>query len=109
MQPGIFQKISDAFKGHFISHGSKVLDTVESVTTHTNNRVGEYVSPLRQSILKRFPVLFGLLVTMGVVATFLGIEQLLLQSNILENSPELILILGLSILAFTGKLYKKLE
>lgn len=86
----------------------KVINTVDSVVAGTSSKIEHHVSPVRNSALKRFPVLFSLLTTFGVVATFLGFEQLILESNILQRSPELILIMGVSVLVFTGKIYKKL-
>jgi len=108
MKPTFKQKIIFLFKKLFTKQATMVLEQVETVTIHTGNTVEQYVNPVRQSILKRFPVLFTMLATSGVAATFLGVEQVLLQAKILEESPLLILILGLGILAFTGKLYKKL-
>jgi hypothetical protein len=108
MRP-LLSNISKFFVRIFTNHPAETLTAVENTTVKITKTVDGYVMPVRETIFKRFPVLFGFLVTLGVVATFLGIEQLLLKSNILQNSPELILILGLCILAFTGKLYKKLE
>ncbi|HMO78338.1 MAG TPA: hypothetical protein PKA42_01785 [Candidatus Paceibacterota bacterium] len=70
--------------------------------------LNNYVVPVRQSILKRFPVLFAFLVSFGATATFLGLERLIIRYQFLNNSPELILLLGITILFLTGKLYKKL-
>ena len=53
--------------------------------------------------------LFSFLATLGVIMTFLGIEQILLTADILERHPMLILALGVAILALTGTLYKKLS
>jgi hypothetical protein len=47
--------------------------------------------------------------TIGAAAVILGIEQLILKYKILVNHPELILLIGISMLAFTGRLYKKLS
>lgn len=88
---------------------TKVLDTVDTVVSGTGATIEHHVSPVRNSVLKRFPVLFSLLTTFGVAATFLGFEQLILKSNLLDKYPELILALGVIILVFTGKIYKKLS
>lgn len=84
------------------------LETVETTTTAVTRTVDGYVMPVRKTIFKRFPVLFSLLVTFGASATFLGIEQVLLQYALLRNHPELILLAGITVLVFTGRLYKKL-
>jgi len=91
--------------------GGDVLTTLETVQTKTiavTKTVDGYVMPVRETIFKRFPVLFSLLVTFGVSATFLGIEQVLLQYELLRDRPELILLAGITVLVFTGRLYKKL-
>ncbi len=62
----------------------------------------------RESAFKRFPALFTLLVALGVSATYFGVEQLMLQVPWLIARPWLILVIGISILFFTGRLYKKL-
>lgn len=99
--------------GRRIKHffGGDVLTTLETVQTKTiavTKTVDGYVMPVRETIFKRFPVLFSLLVTFGVSATFLGIEQVLLQYELLRDRPELILLAGITVLVFTGRLYKKL-
>lgn len=74
----------------------------------TEDRIEGVVTPVRKSIIKRFPILFLLLVTMGVTATITGMEQLLLQSNFLQSNPIVVLIIGLALLVLAGTLYKKL-
>jgi hypothetical protein len=64
--------------------------------------------PVRNTIFKRYPVFFTLLVTFGISATFLGIEQVLLQYELLREQPVLILLAGVAVLVFTGRLYKTL-
>ena len=64
--------------------------------------------PIRDSLLKRYPTISALLVTTGVTATFLGIEQILLRIEVFNNNPWLVLFLGVTLLVFTGRLYKKL-
>jgi len=84
------------------------LETVQIKTIAVTKTVDGYVLPVRETIFKRFPVFFSLMVTFGVIATFLGVEQVLLQYEMLRNHPELILLAGVTILIFTGSLYKKL-
>lgn len=83
-----------------------VLDKVVSGTEKSINR---YTEPVRESILKRYPTTFSLLVSIGAIATFLGLEQILLKVDIFVQQPWLLFLLGVGILAFTGRLYKKLS
>lgn len=87
----------------------EVFRLADMAAMSTVKKVDAYVVPVRKTILHRFPTIFGLLVTVGVVAVLLGIEQIILKYQILVGHPELILLIGVSILAFTGKLYKKLS
>lgn len=85
------------------------LSQVEQAARTTTASVDTYIKPVRSSILKRFPILFSLLVTFGAATTFLGFEKLVSQIAFLDQNPLLMLILGISILALTGTLYKKLS
>jgi midasin (ATPase involved in ribosome maturation) len=87
-------------------------DFVSQVTTmvdKTTAQVDSYIAPVRESILKRFPVLFSLLTTFGVATTFYGFEKFVDGIPLLAHNPLLMLILGMGILAVTGTLYKKLS
>jgi len=86
-----------------------VFRLADRAATTTFKAVDSYVAPVRRSILQRFPVLFGLLATIGAAAIILGVEQIILKYQILANHPELILLIGICLLAFTGRLYKKLS
>lgn len=84
------------------------LDAIDQATIKAESTIGVYIDPVRKSFIRRFPIIFSLLVTSGVTATFLGIEKLILKYELFDKSPELILFLGIGILVFTGTLYKKL-
>ena len=86
----------------YISHVANMMDK-------TTAGVDSYIAPVRTNILKRFPVMFSLLTTFGVSTTFYGFEKVVDEIAVLNNNPLLMLILGMSILAFTGTLYKKLS
>ncbi len=62
----------------------------------------------RDSAFKRFPLLFTLLGTFGVIATFYGFQHVFESIPLLADHPYIALIVGLVILFATGKLYKKL-
>ncbi len=85
------------------------LDTLDTTVVDTTKKLEAFVSPSRENFAKRYPTLFSILATLGVIMTFLGIEQLLLTFAVLEKYPVLILALGIAILTLTGTLYKKLS
>lgn len=93
---------------HFSADLQAVIKNLTDITEEVNLTLNNYVVPVRQSIFKRYPILFALLVSFGATATFLGLEKMIMRYEFLNNSPELILLLGITILILTGKLYKKL-
>lgn len=87
----------------------EAADLLHGAVLETSSTVNRYVAPLRQSVFTRYPILFSGLVTLGAAATLLGLEQVLLKFEILQKFPLLILLVGLGLLLFTGKLYSKLD
>lgn len=87
----------------------QVADQVDKVVFVAGKQLDTYAKPLRESVFKRYPTLFTLLVTIGATATFLGSEQILLSFSIFATRPWLLFLFGIAILALTGRLYKKLE
>jgi hypothetical protein len=85
-----------------------LLAEIESAVKHVGTELDGYVHPVRDSVLKRYPVLFALLVSLGVASTVLGLEQLLLELDLFTKHPGLLFLLGVGILIVTGSLYKKL-
>lgn len=69
--------------------------------------VGKFAEKKR-SVIQRFPLPFTLLGTFGLVATFYGFEHLIDGNQFLSEHPIILLTIGVSTLAFTGTLYKKL-
>jgi len=59
--------------------------------------------------LERFPSLFLLLTTMGIVLVMFGFERFFDNIPFFHNNPTIMILLGLGILVFTGRLYKKLD
>jgi divalent metal cation (Fe/Co/Zn/Cd) transporter len=62
----------------------------------------------RDHAFARFPLLFTLLATFGVVATLYGFQGILEKIPLLAQDPYISLVIGILILVLTGKLYKKL-
>jgi len=64
---------------------------------------------LRDSTFARFPIIFSLLTTFGLVATLYGFEKVIDRIDFFTTYPEVLLLIGLATLAGTGTLYKKLR
>lgn len=62
----------------------------------------------RNSALRRFPIIFLLLSTFGLVCTFYGFEKYIDSVPFLSENPYALLGTGIGILVLTGTLYKKL-
>lgn len=62
----------------------------------------------RDNAFNRFPLLFTMLTTFGVVTVLYGFEHLIDRISFLADRPIISLLTGLAILAVTGSLYKKL-
>jgi len=86
----------------------QVLDKTDQLSGQVNKTFNQYVAPVRTSVLKRFPVLFSLLVVFGLATTYYAFETIISQFEFLNEHPWLMLLIGIAILAFTGRLYKKL-
>ena len=71
---------------------------------HVAHRLAES----RNNAVQRFPLLFTILTTFGIVATFYGFEHMIDQIEWLSNNPMTLLGVGLGTLLLTGALYKKL-
>ncbi len=63
---------------------------------------------MRDTAFTRFPVVFALLTTFGLVATFYGFEKVIDEIAFFSENPVTVLSAGLLVLALTGTLYKKL-
>ena len=87
----------------------RAIGTVEGVMNKAAKDVDGYMTPLRTSVITRYPIIFSLLTTFGVATTFLGFEKIVSQITFLDQHPFIMLILGVGILAATGTLYKKLS
>lgn len=80
----------------------------DSAVTNVEHEVESIIEPIQKTAFTRFPILFTLMVTFGVVTTLLGFERLVADIAYLDERPVLMLSIGLGVLMVTGTLYKKL-
>ncbi len=69
----------------------------------------QMVDSRRRAVFERFPLVFTLLGSFGLVATFYGFERLIDKIDLFANNPWILLGTGVATLAVTGTLYKKLQ
>ncbi len=86
---------------------TKVADEAHKAAEAALLRAEKLTEPYRESLIKRYPVAFTFLATLGLVTTFYGFERVIGEMSWLNERPLLILMFGLVILAVTGKLFKK--
>ena len=89
-------------------HKSIVEETIHKLDD-LKHKIGDSVLHTRNTAFNRFPILFILLSTFGVAATFLGAERLIDKIPYLYDNPILIFTTGIVTLTLTGALYKKLS
>lgn len=81
----------------------------EKALIEQEKHLAQQISQRREAAFSRFPLLFTLLGSFGLVATFYGFERLIDQFTLLSENPYILLGTGLVILVLTGTLYKKLQ
>ena len=85
----------------------KEIPTPSKSFTGTARAVDKALLKKREAVFTRFPLLFAVLGSFGLVATFYGFERVMDQIGLSEN-PWILLAIGLATLVFTGSLYRKL-
>ncbi len=85
------------------------MTKVPQTLIKTEKKLVSSVDSRRKAAFERFPLLFTLLGTFGLVATFYGFEAMIDSIDVLADNPWLLLATGVGILAATGTLYKKLQ
>lgn len=88
---------------------SKSLREREEALIAKEKAIAERLSKDREAAFERFPLLFTLLGSFGLVATFYGFERMIDQIDVFADNPLILLATGLVILVGTGTLYKKLN
>lgn len=81
----------------------QIGETIEGTT-----KTFERVTTRPRVALQKYPTVFLLLVTAGAVLVLSGFGSLFEKVEFLHNHPEIMIILGIIVLIFTGRLYKKL-
>ena len=75
---------------------------------NTPKPVVDKLTKHRDNAFNRFPIIFTLLASFGVVATFYGFEGMINKIEWLADNPVITFAAGVLVLIVTGSLYKKL-
>lgn len=79
---------------------------------HIDDRLEHIVEVLqkrRDNAFVRYPFAFGVIITFGLVATFYGMEKIIDSIPFLQDKPWMVFLVGISTLAISGALYRKLN
>lgn len=81
----------------------------EQVLVEKEKQLYARLTETRNRATTRFPLLFALLATFGLVATYYGFEHIIDSIDFLSQNPILLLGFGVALLLATGSLYRKLQ
>lgn len=81
------------------------IKQAEEITKEVNNFMRKH----GRSVFGRYPLLFSLLGTFGVVLVIHGFDGIVEKISFLSERPALLLVIGIAILVLTGTLYKRIE
>jgi hypothetical protein len=105
------KQTEDAPEARNIFEGSsalyEILEEIEDLTQKAELQLRRGVRPLKKSLIKRFPVLFLLLVTAGFASVSYGMEHIITEHATLSQHPYYVLWGGVLILIVTGAAYKR--
>lgn len=82
--------------------------SVNSITRAEEKIVKNALSK-RETLAMRFPLVFGLTATLGLVSVLYGFEKLIDRVELFVDNPWILLVFGVSLLLATGAAYKKLN
>lgn len=77
--------------------------------TDIEEKILKKLSESRDKTAVKFPLVFGLAASFGLVATYYGFEKLIDKVDLFVNHPWLVLVVGVIVLLITGTAYKKLN
>ncbi len=85
------------------------MNRLISLTKAEEQKIVEQAVRGRESAAERFPLVFGLFATFGLVAILYGFEKLIDRNQLLSDNPWILLATGVLTLLATGAAYKKLN
>lgn len=72
-------------------------------------KIATGVTTKRQTYADKYPLVFALGATFGLVSVLYGFEKIIDKIPLFENNPWILLVTGVTVLIVTGSLYKKLN
>lgn len=84
------------------------MDPIQRLEYETKE-MDTYMRRHHRTVFGRYPFLFSLLSTFGVVSVLYGFDDILSEIPLMHEHPVIPLAAGVLILLATGSLYKRLE
>ena len=81
------------------------IEQFDKTMREAQEEVGRYTQP----VLRRYPLLFALLLAFGAAAIFIGFHLWAETVPLFHEKPLLLVLLGVIVLFLTGTLYKTLN
>jgi hypothetical protein len=81
------------------------IQEIEQVVREVNESASRYARP----VFARYPLLFAFLIVFSIAAILDGFRLLTDDIPIFKEHPIILMVLGILVLLFTGKLYESLE
>ena len=81
------------------------LQKVEEIVKNIHDKAGSYTQP----VLHRYPLLFAFLIIFSVSAIMHGFSDIVSEVDFFVKHPGILMLIGIFILLFAGKLYRWLE
>ena len=81
------------------------IEQFDKTMREAHETVGKYTQP----VLRRYPLLFALLLAFGTAAIFTGFHLWAETTRIFHEKPLLLVLLGIIVLFLTGTLFKTLS
>lgn len=79
-----------------------------ALVRHERKRLTELLREQRERVLNKYPLIFALLGSFGLVTTYYGFENIIDRVAILKANPGYMLAIGVVVLLLTGSLYRRL-
>lgn len=86
-------------------HTKDPIQTIEGMIKNIHDHIGKYTQP----VLYRYPLLFAFLIIFSVSMIMHGFNDLISEFEYFTLHPGVVMLIGILVLVFTGKLYQWLE
>lgn len=93
------------------AHGfvNRIEHRIAGVMHDIPESVHELFRRHRRTAFEKHPFFFSTLGLLGLVATWQGFDHVISQIDYFTENPGTLLIIGLAILLFTGRLYRQMD